>query len=76
MAPDLCNDLGSISLSTLVLPQTAQGGAWTVINEPPGSNPAVIIPPDIFDATSADPGTYTLQYNCQVLLHIVILIPR
>jgi gliding motility-associated-like protein len=63
VAPDLCNDLGSISLSTLVLPQTASGGAWTVINEPPGSNPAVIVPPDIFDANGADPGLYTLQYE-------------
>ena len=63
VAPDLCNDLGSISLGTLVLPQTASGGAWTVINEPPGSNPAVIVAPDIFDANGADPGVYTLQYE-------------
>ena len=32
------------------------------IRDSPGSNPATLTPPDRFDATSADAGTYTLQY--------------
>lgn len=62
IAPDLCNDLGTLSLSTLMLPQTEPGGTWTIISSPPGSNPAIITGGNIFDASTADAGTYTLQY--------------
>jgi gliding motility-associated-like protein len=62
VAPDLCNDLGSISLSTLVLPQTQGNGTWTILSTPPGSNPGVINGSN-FVASSADPGTYILQYQ-------------
>ncbi|MDZ4748703.1 MAG: gliding motility-associated C-terminal domain-containing protein [Saprospiraceae bacterium] len=61
-APDMCNDLGVINLNTLVLPQTPSGGSWSIVSTPPGSNPATLTPPDRFDATTADAGTYTLQY--------------
>lgn len=61
-APDMCNNLGTLDLGTLVLPQTPSGGAWSILTAPPGSNPAVIIPPDQFDPTGADAGLYTLQY--------------
>jgi gliding motility-associated-like protein len=63
LAPDLCNDLGSISLATLILPPTSTTGTWTIISTPPGSNPAVIKPGNIFDASNGDPGSYTLQYE-------------
>jgi gliding motility-associated-like protein len=63
VAPDLCNDLGSINLSTLIQAPTATNGTWTVITEPAGSNPAIIGAGNIFDGTTADPGTYTLQYE-------------
>ncbi|MEO5906306.1 MAG: hypothetical protein ABIQ11_06245, partial [Saprospiraceae bacterium] len=55
-APDLCNDLGTISLNTLILPQTETGGSWTIISSPPGSNPAIITGGDKFDASTADNG--------------------
>lgn len=62
LAPDLCNDLGSIDLNTLLLPQTITGGIWTIVSSPPGTNPAIIIGPNI-DASTADPGTYTIMYS-------------
>ena len=62
LAPDLCNDLGSIDLNTLFLPQTETGGSWTIISSPPGTNPAIIIG-SVLDASNADPGTYTIQYE-------------
>ncbi len=62
LAPDLCNDLGSINLNTLLLPQTDSSGTWTIISSPAGSNPAFITGSDVFDASTADAGMYTLQY--------------
>ncbi|MGB4849938.1 MAG: gliding motility-associated C-terminal domain-containing protein, partial [Saprospiraceae bacterium] len=59
LAPDLCNDLGSINLNTLVT--GTPGGVWTIISSPPGSNPAFITG-NVLDASTADAGTYTLQY--------------
>ena len=61
-APDLCNDNETVDLGALVAAQTPQGGTWSVVSAPSGSNPGVIIAPDIFDASGADPGTYTLEY--------------
>ncbi|MEO6130547.1 MAG: gliding motility-associated C-terminal domain-containing protein, partial [Saprospiraceae bacterium] len=61
IAPDLCNDLGTIGLASL-LGSTQAGGTWTIISSPPGSNPAKITGPN-FVASNADPGTYTLQYS-------------
>src|SRR6187401_960255 len=63
LAPDLCNDLGSINLSTLIQAPTATNGTWSVIAKPAGSNPATIKSGNIFDGTTADPGTYTLEYS-------------
>ncbi|MGB3079681.1 MAG: gliding motility-associated C-terminal domain-containing protein [Saprospiraceae bacterium] len=59
LAPDLCNDMGTINLNTLVTGTT--GGVWTIISSPPGSNPAFITG-NVLDASTADAGTYTLQY--------------
>ena len=64
LAPDLCNDLGTISLNSILIPGTVTPGTWTIIGTPPGStNPAVITGGDLFDASTADPGTYTVQYS-------------
>lgn len=62
MAPDLCNDLGSIDLTSILLPQTLTGGSWTIVSAPPGTNPATISG-NIFDATTGDEGTYTIRYT-------------
>lgn len=61
LAPDLCNDLGTVDLSTIVTGMT--GGVWTIISSPPGANPATISAGHILDAAgTVNPGTYTLQY--------------
>jgi len=62
VAPDLCNDMGTIGLNTLLMPPTQGGGMWTILVTPPGSNPATING-NIFDGSNADAGTYTLQYE-------------
>jgi hypothetical protein len=67
LAPDLCNDLGSINLSTLLLPGTNTSGTWTIVAKPAGSNPAVITGGTLFDASTGDAGTYTLQYLVSTL---------
>ncbi|MEP6646134.1 MAG: gliding motility-associated C-terminal domain-containing protein [Saprospiraceae bacterium] len=61
IAPDLCNDMGTIGLSSL-LGSTQGGGTWTILSAPLGSNPGKIIGAN-FDASNADPGNYTLQYS-------------
>lgn len=61
--PDLCNELGTLNLNSLVDPGTPSGGTWMITNTPPGSNPATITPPATFNATMADPGSYTVQYT-------------
>jgi gliding motility-associated-like protein len=63
LAPDLCNDMGVLDLNTLILPPTSTSGTWTIIAKPAGVKPAIIKPGNIFDATTGDPGTYTLQYQ-------------
>ena len=64
LAPDLCNDLGTIDLGGLITQGTNTTGVWTVISKPPGStNPAFIANgSDVFDASSGDPGIYIVEY--------------
>lgn len=61
-APDLCNNLGSITLNSLLEPPTQNDGQWVITSTPAGSNPAVINGGE-FDASNADAGTYTLTYT-------------
>lgn len=61
-APDLCNDMGTLGLNTLLLPQTLTGGIWTILVAPSGANPATITG-STFNASDANPGAYTLQYE-------------
>lgn len=61
--PDLCNDLGTIDLSTLLIAPTQDNGTWQIISDPGGTNPAIITGMDFFDATNADKGLYTIQYT-------------
>ncbi|HLF65832.1 MAG TPA: gliding motility-associated C-terminal domain-containing protein [Saprospiraceae bacterium] len=61
-APDLCNDGDQLNLSSLIVPGSPGGGAWTIVGAPPGGNPATIIG-TTFNASNADPGTYTIQYQ-------------
>ena len=56
----LCNVDGSVDLSTLV--NTGPDGFWSILNSPPGTNPAELNN-TILDATNADQGPYTLQYT-------------
>ncbi len=63
IAPDLCNQLGVLDLTSLVDPQSPSGGTWSILTTPPGSNPATLTLPASFNATMADPGVYTLQYE-------------
>jgi gliding motility-associated-like protein len=61
--PDLCNDMGTIALNTLLAGGTQLGGTWTIVSSPPGSNPIIIGPGPTLEAGDADPGTYTIQYQ-------------
>ncbi len=65
LAPDLCNDLGTINLTTLVT--GVPGGTWTITGKPAGVKPATISGGNVFDATNADAGTYTLTYTASGL---------
>jgi hypothetical protein len=59
-ANDLCNDAGTLDLSTLE--QTAELGTWSIISNPSGSNPASLNG-TLFYSADADPGVYTLQFT-------------
>ncbi|MDQ3016534.1 MAG: gliding motility-associated C-terminal domain-containing protein, partial [Bacteroidota bacterium] len=61
-AADLCNDNGTMNLSTVIVAPTATNGQWAIQNAPNGSNPATITG-SIFDVTNADNGTYTISYT-------------
>jgi len=51
-----------MELNSLIIPgQTQEGGSWSIVSTPGGSNPAVLTG-SIFDATNADPGVYEIQY--------------
>lgn len=60
---DLCNDGGSLDLTTLIVAPTQPGGSWDITNvTPPVSNPATITG-NIFNAVNADAGVYTISYT-------------
>ena len=56
----LCNENGILDLSTIE--NTTEEGTWVIIQNPTGSNPA-ILNGNIFDATGADSGDYTLEFT-------------
>ena len=56
----LCNDGDQLDVSDLEI--TTEDGSWTLVGLPPGTNPATLTG-TIFDASGADPGDYTLQFN-------------
>lgn len=57
-----CNSAASINLDLFKL--NSEPGNWTIINSPPGSNPAMISN-NIFNGNNADPGTYLIQFTLQ-----------
>ena len=61
-ADPLCNGGDVLNLSTIE--NTSEAGNWSIVQTPPGSNPAVLNGND-FDATMADPGDYILQFDLQ-----------
>lgn len=59
--PDICNDLGTIDLSTLLI--TTQPGTWSITSVPAGStNPAFLVG-STFAGFGADAGAYTITYT-------------
>ncbi|MCH2081782.1 MAG: right-handed parallel beta-helix repeat-containing protein, partial [Saprospiraceae bacterium] len=60
----LCNDNGQLDVQTLEA--GAEPGTWSITTTPPGSNPATLNG-DIFDASAADPGIYTLTYTLDMM---------
>ena len=61
-ADPLCNGGDILDLNSLE--NTTENGTWSIIQTPPGSNPAVLNGSD-FDATASDPGEYILQFDLQ-----------
>lgn len=63
-AGPLCNS-GTI-LNLMTIENTTEPGNWTILQTPPGSNPAVLIGGNvIFDPAGRDPGDYVLQFTLQ-----------
>jgi gliding motility-associated-like protein len=59
-AAPLCNSNGQLNLANIVI--TNEPGIWSIQSTPAGVNPAVLTGNN-FDATGADAGSYTLQYQ-------------
>ncbi len=59
-ADPLCNAGDILDLSTIE--NTSETGTWTIIQTPPGANPASLNG-TLFDATTSDPGEYILQFD-------------
>jgi gliding motility-associated-like protein len=60
----LCNDQSF----QILQPYVQQGGAgsWSILNTPPGGNPAQLVGKDSLIANGADPGVYVLLYQLAV----------
>ena len=58
----LCNASDVLDVTTIE--NTAEAGTWTLIQQPPGTNPATLTG-TLFDATGGDPGDYQLQFTLQ-----------
>ncbi|OWY22856.1 hypothetical protein C7N43_05125, partial [Sphingobacteriales bacterium UPWRP_1] len=56
----LCNDLGTLDLTTLEL--TPEDGDWTITSTPAGTNPAFLVGPTV-NAIGADAGVYTITFT-------------
>jgi gliding motility-associated-like protein len=61
-ADPLCNGGDVLDLSTIE--NTDETGNWSIIQTPPGINPATLNGTN-FDATAGDPGEYILQFDLQ-----------
>jgi gliding motility-associated-like protein len=61
-ADPLCNTSDVLDLTTIE--NTTEPGTWSLIQTPAGSNPATLVG-TLFNATSSDPGQYTLQFDLQ-----------
>jgi gliding motility-associated-like protein len=61
-AAPLCNAGDMLDLNSIE--NTTEPGDWAITQTPPGSNPSSLTG-TIFDATSGDPGLYTLEYTLQ-----------
>jgi gliding motility-associated-like protein len=80
-AAPLCNSNGQLNLANIAI--TNEPGIWTIQSAPAGTNPAVLNGNN-FDATGADPGTYTIQYqltntqpaNCPVVFTQTIVVDQ
>ncbi len=61
-AAPLCNAGDVLDLNSIE--NTSEPGDWVITLSPAGTNPATLSG-SVFDATSSDPGTYTLEYTLQ-----------
>lgn len=61
-ADPLCNGGDILDLSTIE--NTSEDGIWSLIQTPPGANPASLNG-ILLDATASDPGQYILQFDLQ-----------
>lgn len=61
-APPLCNADGVFDLASIE--NTSEAGTWSIIQTPPGTNPAVLNG-SVLDATGSDPGEYSFQFSLQ-----------
>jgi subtilisin-like proprotein convertase family protein len=67
----LCNDNGSLNLSSLEI--TPAAGNWSVTAIPAGSTNPATINGTILNAAGADPGVYTLTFALRRPLRLVVL---
>lgn len=56
----LCNDLASINLNAFIM--AGAPGTWSILNAPPGGNPATLSGP-VFDILNSNPGLYQLRFT-------------
>ena len=57
---NFCSDDADYNLDNIKL--TNEAGTWSIISQPPGSNPANIVG-NMFEGTDADPGNYTILFT-------------
>ena len=76
----LCTNAGSLDLNSLKI--KAGLGGWTLTSVPAGSDPATLTG-SIFNATDADPGSYTVTYtlnplptepDCPIDINLIIVV--
>ncbi|GAB1396448.1 hypothetical protein MASR1M65_12250 [Saprospiraceae bacterium] len=57
---NFCSDDADYNLDNIKL--TNEAGTWSIISQPPGSNPANIVG-NMFEGTDAGPGNYTILFT-------------